>query len=424
MSTIALKSYRISKNRIEYDFICPDAFSQYLVSQTMYVEYPQEYDLSTLPTGTLMIPFVGNILTASMFFDYSIEVDELDKTFHECLPEVRRVFKTMYPYLDLHFNVKATLTDCSHEALHSSVFFTGGVDATSALAEVAEQSPMLINIWGGDVQTHDNDTHEALKRYLTDLCQHLNIHHAFIKSNCREMYGGRMDYVAAARLLPAHNHGWWASFAHILSMLSIIAPLCWQEKISHHYIGSTYDAAGSTFDANNKAMADSIRFGSTRMSIVDDMLTRTQKIGKIIAFSQQHELPIDLKVCWYRTAATNCSRCEKCYRTILDIILNGGDPNALGFSFHDENWATMRDFLNHNHVNEAFWVPIQNVFRSQRDRWSQVPKMAWFLDYELNSFLRKNRRKRIKERIRRIGSALCRAFRKITKGATNKASSE
>jgi hypothetical protein len=41
----------------------------------------------------------------------------------------------------------------------------------------------------------------------------------------------------------------------------------------------------------------------------------------------------------------NCSRCEKCYRTILAILFAGDDPNAYGFSVNGQIYCQVFDYF-------------------------------------------------------------------------------
>ena len=225
------------------------------------MEYPKDCDVSQVPEGLLAVPFVGCMLSVSMLLNMKIEVPELDKTFFNCLPDIKKAYKEMYPYLNLSFNVSAQkITNCQYTIEETkSLFFTGGVDATSALVEVADEHPLLINIWGGDINTRDISSHTELEHYFDKISQALNTSYVFIKSNCREMFNeSKVTKLCALKILPWQNHGWWASIAHILSMVSLVAPIAYTHRIGTHYIGSSYDERSKTFDANNNTLLSAV----------------------------------------------------------------------------------------------------------------------------------------------------------------------
>lgn len=291
MEIISLKNLTIDNHRIEYEFQCPKRFIKYLKSDEckIILEYPN-CDLSKIPQGVLMVPFVGNILIVSMLMDISIEVPVLDKTFYESLPQIKRAFQKMYSYLNFNFNVKVDkLEDCRYDiSPNKSLFFTGGLDATSALINTYKEKPILINIWGGDTNTKDLDSHNHLENYLKQITSALDLQYQFIKSNCREMYNEpKVSKFLATRIAPWNNHGWWASIAHILSMTTLLAPLVYEKRIGTHYIGSSYTKSSNTFDANNNILLESIKFSSCNLKGVDGDLTRIDKAKKIIEFSKK-----------------------------------------------------------------------------------------------------------------------------------------
>ena len=106
----------------------------------------------------------------------------------------------------------------------------------------------------------------------------MNLQYVFIKSNCREIFNeSKVTKMLATKLPPWHNHGWWASIAHILSMSTLVAPLSYEKNIGINYIASSYDAKDKTFDANNNVMLSAIRFGECKLEPVESNLERTKK---------------------------------------------------------------------------------------------------------------------------------------------------
>lgn len=386
MEYIVLKEIKVSGNRCEYIFEYPDEMSRYIVdnSQTLFIELPVHYNLQDVPEALLAVPFVGSVMCVTMLLGYGIKVPKLDKTFYESIPNIRNVFMQMYPYCDFCFDVKTSeLVDCKMEnACNKSVFFTGGLDATSALVEHISEKPLMINIWGGDILLDDVEYHIALENYLKKLSSQIGNEYIFMKSNCRWFFDdARLSTYLYNVLRPEHNHGWWASIAHILSMTSVIAPIVYFKEISVHYIGAGYGT-----DANNQGMSKAIRYASCLFHLVDDGLCRHQKINKIVKYSAANNINFELKVCWYRNATKNCSNCEKCYRTILDILCNHSNPNDYGFDFKRDDYKKIKKFLKYNLVNETIWIDgIQKKFKSEPDYWAKKKEISWILNFDFNN---------------------------------------
>ncbi|OWV14374.1 hypothetical protein [Fibrobacter sp. UWB5] len=391
MKNVTLKSINISGNRCEYVFEYPDEMSRYIAdgSQTLFVELPAQYNLKDVPEALLAVPFVGGMMCVTMLLGYGIKVPELDKTFFESVPHIKNAFHKMFPYAKFCFDVDVEkIVDCCYETQNvPSVFFSGGLDATSALIEHIEENPLMINIYGGDLLLTDTDSHVALDQYFRRLTGQIGNEYAFVKSNCRRFFNERkieIDYLDNI-LKPEENHGWWASIAHILSMSSVIAPIEYLTKTAINYIGSGYSSKSKGFDANNINMVNAIKFASCRFSLVDDSLERDDKVTKVIKYCTANKLNVEIKVCWFAKASENCSHCEKCYRTILEILSNHANPNDYGFRMDAQGYKEMHKFAKYNMVNTAFWGASQKAFLADKDYWAKKKEISWILDFDFNN---------------------------------------
>lgn len=401
MEWIVLKEIKLIQTskgtRVEYDYSVPQVFEKYVKKHPLFVEFFEE--IENVPKSILAVPFVGIMSTVTMLLDIGIEVQELDENFYVSLKNVEKVFKHMYPKASMQLKVKSDkLRDCGYESCErNSLFFTGGVDATAALVELNELKPTLINIWGGDLRLTDDDSHVELQNYLDKLTAYLGLEYKFIKTNAREMFEeNALGFLCEEKLGHKYNHGWWASIAHIMSMTTAISPWIWKNKIPVHYIGSSYDGKTKIFDSNNNELISALRYASCEFKIVDEFVGRNEKVDKIIAWRKQSKAPIELKVCWQRTAGRNCSSCEKCYRTIMNIIVNWDDPNEYGFVVDRKTLKRIKLFLENNTVSTAFWNPICLKFKEEKAYWCNIDDISWILDIKINSFfvyVKKIRRK-------------------------------
>jgi hypothetical protein len=323
-----------------------------------------------------------------MLLGIGIKVPTLDKTFNESIPNVETAFKKMFPYAHFCFEVITDeISDCKYETCSTpSLFFTGGLDATSALVEYIDKKPLLVNIWGGDLLLSDDAANKALESYFNSLTSQIKNQYVFIKSNCRWYFDqNKLEKVLSGIIHPEHNHGWWASIAHILSMASTIAPLAYLYKISTNYLGSGYSAHSNGFDANNLDMVNAVRFGSCSFELVDADLERSDKAEKIVKFCENNDLHVQLKVCWYSNASENCSHCEKCYRTMAAIIANHADPNDYGFNIDERGYKKMHRYLKYHFINDAFWEENRKTFLKESSFWEKNKKMSWILDIDFNN---------------------------------------
>lgn len=249
-----------------------------------------------------------------------------------------------------------------------------------------EKRPTLVNIWGGDLRFTDEDSHRELEQYLDTVTEYLNLEYCFIKTNAREMFcENELEELTIGHGGKALNHGWWATIAHTLSMTSATIPWLLNENISKVYFGSSYQEGKVTYDANNVELLHAMSSEYYRIECADISLERNDKVTKIVHWKQETKAPIELKVCWRRVAGKNCSSCEKCYRTILNILSNHGDPNEFGFEVDANVLLGIKKYLETHRVGTAFWKPIQDAFLADKEYWCTKSEISWILDVKFNS---------------------------------------
>ena len=371
--------------RVNYIYDAPVSFTNFIKGEDIYVEYP--FDMKDVPQSILAIPFVGIAATVSLLLGLNIQVDELDEVFFDSLKRIEQLYIKMYNNPRLQLNIKADkLIKNVYTPERKSLFFTGGVDATGALVEVINENPILINIWGGDIRLTDHKSHAALKEYLDQFSADTGLQYYFVKTNARETFKeNELGTLCNDFFKRSINHGWWASIAHIISMASASAPLMYLNKVGVNYIGSSYDASIKTFDANNYEMVKNLRFSSASFKLVQSDIDRNAKIQGIMEYRKKSGIPFELKVCWNRIEGKNCCHCEKCYRTIMNIYSNHGDPKQFGFNIDKETIKEIHRFLQTHIVSTAFWVPIQDAFKKDKDFWKNDADLSWMLSIHLNS---------------------------------------
>lgn len=391
MSTLRLTGMKLSQTdlgtRIDYQYEAPDILKAYIKGSPLFVEFP--CDMDDVPQSILSIPFVGIMSTVTMLMEVNIEVPVLDESFLKSIHLLSEVYENMYPHSKLNLSVCAKRTENARNAHGggTALCFTGGVDATSAMIGLLDQSPVLLNIWGGDIRLTDSESHEELDAYLGGLTKYLGLNYCFIKTNGREMfYEDELGHLTTRHVGRKNEYGWWATIAHSLSMISTAIPWLWKTGLDTLCLGSTHAAKEQSYDANNIELLNALSSQNWSIQIADGDLVRNEKVTKIVKWKEKTKAPIQLKVCWRRTAGKNCSSCEKCYRTILNIMSNHGDPNDFGFEVNGDTLMRIKAYLESHHVGVAFWGPIQQAFLAEREYWENDPEIAWILSIKLNSF--------------------------------------
>ena len=104
-------------------------------------------------------------------------------------------------------------------------------------------------------------------------------------------------------------------------------------KKSTVYFASSFTVAekGKITCASDPTIDNFVKFGCTHIVHDGYEFDRQDKVHNITEFSERTGINIPLRVCWQSTGGRNCCQCEKCWRTILEIIAEG--KNAQDFDF-------------------------------------------------------------------------------------------
>ena len=366
MSSIALNKIALNKQRITYSFSVPDELKVHI--------NPAYMDQNN--NGTLFVELPDGI-----------EVKEVDKEYFNTVKKIDAVFKKMYPKGNLNLVLDADkVTECqNYRGAKTSVFFTGGVDATSALVETVTQKPLLINIAGGDIALSDDKAHEHLENYFKELKSNIDgLDYCFVKSNCREFFREyTFDKMCKKFIDRELWWGYWASIAHIIVMIASVAPVIYAKGITEHYIGSSHSSKDEAFDGNNEDIINAINYAGCKFVSADADLDRNDKVKKIVDYSNESGVYFKLQVCWHKKNGLNCCRCEKCYRTTMNVLSAHGDPNKFGLKYDTDKMKEIQLFLETTPIKLSYWETTQNVFRREADYWNNT-ELAWFIDFKFN----------------------------------------
>ncbi|WBX70737.1 hypothetical protein [Tenacibaculum retecalamus] len=320
-----------SGKKIIYDYSYTKQLSRFFnEKEKFYCSF--DVDVSSTPKSLAIIPFLSNIIPISWFVGFEIYLDELDEDFMAAINVLKGEFIKAHPKISTIKSgvvVKKVIKN-NYETTKTAMLFSGGVDAYTTYFRNFDKIPDLITIHGADVEIKDTEQWERIiflnkrEEVLSNNTKH------YIESNLRAFYTHQVDL-----LLP--NLGWWGKVQHGLALNGLIAPLSFVKGYKESYIASSYTdnidiAWGSTPDIDNN-----IKWGGT--SIIHDgyELKRQDKIDFIVGFVKKINKTANLRVCYsLLNKKVNCSRCEKCCRTIIAILLNNESPSKYGFDIDEK----------------------------------------------------------------------------------------
>ncbi len=324
MHTIEKSAYTIT-----YSFSVTDGLQKYFSGKPFWIEYPIE--ISSVPDAIAAVPFVCSILPIMWLTDCELIVPELDKAFCECIPNVRKGYETMFP--ESTFGGKLIvqkIVECDRSAGEGCVaFFSGGLDATQTLVSHFDEKPHLVSIWGSDIKFDNKEGWQAVHSGIADTCERFSLNDIVIRSTFREFDNERvLDNVFSAQL----KDGWWHGVKHSVGLLGHAAPYVYINNISTVYIASTNCALdGPVRCASNPLTDNHVRFADAKVIHDGFEFSRQDKAHNIVDFVQKTGNKVFLHVCWESSQGSNCCRCEKCYRTMANLLAEGADPTLYGF---------------------------------------------------------------------------------------------
>ncbi|MDG1572738.1 hypothetical protein OZ410_10460 [Robiginitalea sp. M366] len=290
-----------------------------------FVEYP--YDVSDVHKGILAIPFVSNFLPIAWFAGFDLRVEEVDAEFFEACKQLRTEFQRQFPEYNLSGNLLSeNLSDTPKiKGNKTAMLFSGGVDAYATYIHLFAKKPALVTLHGADIALGDIQQWTD----FTDFIEGENLlsenEKFYIRTNVRDFYTYQVE-------LLLRDIGWWGKVQHGMSLIGALAPLTVKEGFSHIYIASSYTKEVDISWGSTPTADELIRWAGVQVHHDGYELRRQEKVDRIVAFAREQEQAFRLRVCYSELRSSfNCSNCEKCFRSILGIILNGEDPNKYGF---------------------------------------------------------------------------------------------
>lgn len=386
---ITLNRTIISNNRVEFDCNYPIEWNSFLRNQNEFLFIEYDFDITYIPLSIINIPFVANMLCLAMFSGDEIEIDELDKDFYECIPNVIDGYRELYgeriKNVKIHCKKIAENKYSIDDNSPKVCAFTGGVDATSAVASHINENLILCNIWGGDIQLDNIDRHNAHEKYFREFAHRHRYKYHSIKSNFRFMYiENNIPY--------KFEHDWWAAVEHSIVIISTLMPLSYELKASKIYFGSSYTRkefeSNKTNDSNYVSIVNNMKYSSCIVEQCDENMNRTMKIKNIANKLMPTNIgEINILACWNHKYDTsfNCCSCEKCARTIMNILSTDNDPNLYGFPVTRDTYKWIEEFIQQQtNLNEYMWQEIIDTFKENPKRWKRDKRVKWILNYKVN----------------------------------------
>jgi hypothetical protein len=386
-------------NTINYDYSVTNDIKKYFnLTDIFFAQY--DSNISNVPNSILVIPLLSNVAPISWFAGFDIFVDELDEDFYNCLCNIKIEFAKMNSEISIELSkihVKKLVKN-KIENGQSAMLFSGGVDAYATYFRNSNRKLDLVTIHGADVDLDDLKQWNTLvninenEKLISDNKKH------YIKSNLRTFYTYHVD-------LLLKDLGWWGRVQHGLALNCLLAPLSIKFKYSKIYIASSYTDNVNISWGSTPEIDNSITWAGTEIIHDGYELMRQEKVTLIVKSVLDNCKTLNLRVCYSElNNGINCSKCEKCCRTIIGIILSNDNPNNYGFETSAKVYDEVKKLFSKGFPSKGvqyFWWEINEkikenkLFFSFSDRLSEtlsIQSLSEFID-ENNTSEYKNKSK-------------------------------
>jgi hypothetical protein len=310
-----------------------ESFSNRYLQDDFFAEYEPDVDLSALPRTTLAIPFLTSVLPIVWATGGHFCIDEMDAQFARSLEEVRAGFRRMIPAIAWEGSLTITrLADdrrpAENGARGPALLFSGGVDSVySSLTQPAPQ--LLVTVWGTDIALENREGWLTARRQTLSFAEVYGHEAAFIRSNFRTF----INCSLLEDSLPQVSN-WWLHVQHGIGLCGIAAPVIIGKGYERILLSSGRMLKQRGVLGASPELEGRLRWARVQAEHYGDDRTRHDKLRSIIGHVRDRPLARPgLRVCFMYPygAGGNCSRCEKCLRTMSALLVENEAPAAWGF---------------------------------------------------------------------------------------------
>ena len=153
---------------------------------------------------------------------------------------------------------------------------------------------------------------------------------------------------------------WWLdSVVDALNHTGVTAPLLYKKGYTTLLMAASHTREFPYPYGSHPLIDNSIRFAGISVRHDQEQYDRCQKIELITSASYHFGQPIPhVRVCWKTKDGTNCLSCEKCLRTLNNILVTGNNPVNYGLIIEAADvMKRTKEFLERDPLqdNKLFW---------------------------------------------------------------------
>lgn len=328
-----ISTLQVTKNEIS--IITEQSLAKkYFTKNDFKVTYLNEdIDLRSIPETVATIPYILCIAPIVWVSERKFALPAMDEDLYYALGRIKKVFKLFYPELSWEGDIipieliknqpPTPLPDSD-----VSLLFSGGLDSTASSFAHIDQKQLLITLSGYDVPLQHDTMWQNVVEQSKKFAARYGHENSFIIFNFYSI----LKHGILSRLSPKIPH-WLAYTSEGLSHTGLTAPLLYLKGHTTLLMAASFTPELLIPYGTHPLIDNNIAFAGIHVKH-DFMADRCEKIQLIKTVTQKKSLKLpQLRVCWGRSIeGFNCERCEKCLRTLNEIVALGFTPTEWGFT--------------------------------------------------------------------------------------------
>jgi hypothetical protein len=364
--------------------------NQYLLSD--HLEFQYDIDISEVSPSILYIPAVASLVCVAWAVGADIVVHDIDETYLNSLNEIKKVFVNWFTRFS--FSTQILTEKTTNNSFHTNrdaILYTGGLDSLTSLLRNKDQRPTMICIWGASHPFPENSNPKKKREWET------NFQNQFFnefKICCVYTNAGNIinEKLLVDRYLKEdiHSDDWWETVSHGLTLTGLSAPITAVERTANLLMASSHFNEPNLPHGSSVFSLVNMKWANTQVIYDSGDLSRQDKIRDIFKGNIQYYGY--LHVCNnIRSKKQNCSHCEKCFRTIIGLIMEGIDPNDCNFSVHNGildyiKICLQKGWIHFGYDQIGVWQDIQDHVATKCRIYNADTFFTWFRNFRFSEY--------------------------------------
>ena len=349
-------TYYFNKELKKGGYVCKDSYT---------VSYYHSVNLLELNESLIAVPFITAFAPIVWLSNKDFTINEMDEDLYLSLIKIKKVFKFFWPYKSWEGNivpsklVKNKVLIKNEFSTDRALMFSHGLDAVSSAFLHYNEQPLLITM----IRERSQPREVYSKEININFSKTYGYSIRFFKTNFDRIF----DYKKINT-----EFGDALNFSLVLSGASF--PITYQLGFDKLLIASSFTKKRPFPWGSHPLIDNAICIGGIKTIHDNPESNRMEKIEKVVDFCNENELPIPyLHVC--HSTLGNCNKCEKCLRTMNNILAVDMDPRRFGFRLGPKEAISRTrkslrgDLSNRTHrFAKCFWEDIKDWVQENMDK--------------------------------------------------------